>query len=65
MRSMRGWGGVDFPVFVSEYDCPPGCVEVARCDRTGTMAATATITTVERIFVQERFADAVPRTTLF
>ena len=58
-------GGVDFPVFVSEYDCPPGCVEVARCDRTGTMAATATITTVERIFVQERFADAVPRTTLF
>ena len=58
-------GGVDFPVFVSEYDAPAGCVEVARCDRTGTMAANATSTYVERIFVQERFADAVPRTTLF
>ena len=58
-------GGVDFPVFISEYDAPAGCVEVARCDRTGTMAANATSTYIERIFVQERFADSIPRTTLF
>ena len=58
-------GGVDFPVFVSEYACPPGCVEIASIDHTSSMPATCNVTTVEKIFVQERFADAVPRTTLF
>lgn len=58
-------GGVDFPVFVSEYVCPPGCVEIASIDHTSSMPATCNVTTVEKIFVQERFADAVPRTTLF
>ena len=52
-------GGVDFPVFVSEYDCPPGCVEVAHTERTTTMSASSTSTRTERIFLQERFADTV------
>ena len=51
--------GVDFPVFVSEYDAPAGCVEVARTERTGTMAANSTKQYTERIFVQERFVDSV------
>ena len=50
-------GGVDFPVYVSEYTAPPGCVEIASTERTTTMAADTTDTVVERLFVQERFAD--------
>lgn len=42
---------------VSEYDAPAGCVEVAAHERTTTMAATSTSKRVERLFVQERFAD--------
>ena len=52
-------GGVDFPVFVSEFDAPAGCVEVAQTERTTSMAANTTDTRIERIFVQERFADSV------
>ena len=51
--------GVDFPVFVSEFTAPEGCVEVASCERTTSMSATTTSKVTERIFVQERFADAV------
>ena len=51
--------GVDFPVFVSEFDAPPGCVEVASFDRVTSMAASATTHVTERLFVQERFADAI------
>lgn len=51
--------GVDFPVFVSEYDAPSGCVEVASTERTVSMSATARGTATERLFVQERFADSV------
>ena len=51
--------GVDFPVFVSEFDAPAGCVEVAQTERTTSMAANTTDTRIERIFVQERFADSV------
>lgn len=52
-------GGVDFPVFVSEFDAPAGCVEVASTERVTSMSATSTDTRVERMFVQERFADQV------
>ena len=48
---------VPFPVYVSEYTCPAGCVEVANTQKTVTSAATQTNTTTERLFVQERFAD--------
>ena len=51
--------GVDFPVFVSEFDAPAGCVEVAQTERTTSMSATTTDTRIERIFVQERFVDSV------
>jgi hypothetical protein len=51
--------GVDFPVFVSEFDAPAVCVEVAQTERTTSMAANTTDTRTERIFVQERFADSV------
>ena len=50
-------GGVDFPVFVSEFDAPPGCVEIASTERTTSMAANTTDAITERVFVQERFAD--------
>ena len=50
-------GGVDFPVYISEYDAPPGCVEIARTSKVASMAANTTGKSVERIFVQERFAD--------
>ena len=49
-------GGVDFPVYVSEYDAPPGCVEIASIARTSSFAASGNIKRTERIFVQERFA---------
>jgi len=55
---------VPFPVYVSEFTCPAGCVEVASHERTQRCAATPTQVT-ERIFVQERFADSVPPMTLF
>ena len=57
--------GVDFPVFVSEYDAPTGCVEIAQTERTGSMAANATKTYTERIFVQERFYEQCRPKSLF
>lgn len=48
---------VDFPVYVSEYTCPVGCVEVAAFERVGHMSATNNANRVqEKIFIQERFA---------
>ncbi|MBQ9000228.1 MAG: hypothetical protein IJ087_00045 [Eggerthellaceae bacterium] len=47
---------VDFPVFVSEYDAPAGCVEYAAKTRPSSMAATTNVKRIERIFIQERFA---------
>lgn len=57
--------GVDFPVFVSEYDAPTGCVEIAQTERVGSMAANATKTYMERIFVQERFYEQCRPKSLF
>ena len=50
-------GGVDFPVYVSEYTCPPGCVEIAHTEHYSSLPSDRNSRTVERIFVQERFAD--------
>ena len=49
--------GVDFPVFVSEYTAPRGCVEIACKSHTSSMPATCNTKTIERIFIQERFLD--------
>lgn len=49
---------VDFPVYVSEYTCPSGCVEIARTKRMCSAAASGNKETTERLFVQERFIDA-------
>ena len=49
--------GVDFPVYVSEFDAPAGCVEIANTKRTTSMSANSTDKRTEYIFVQERFAD--------
>jgi hypothetical protein len=49
---------VDFPVYVSEYTCPSGCVEIARTWRMCGAAGSGTKRTTERLFVQERFIDA-------
>ena len=48
---------VPFPVYVSEFTCPAGCVEIASHKRTQTCAATTTTQVTERIFVQERFYE--------
>ena len=50
-------GGVDFPVYVSEYTCPQGCVEIAHTEHYSSLPSDRNSRTVERIFVQERFAD--------
>lgn len=50
---------VEFPVYVSEYTCPSGCVEVARTKRMCSAAASVNKETTERLFVQERFANVV------
>lgn len=48
---------VPFQVFISEYDAPRGCVEIARKERVVSMAAKTTDKVVEKIFTQERFYD--------
>ena len=42
---------------MSEYTAPPGCVEIASTERTGTLAYHNRDVVIERLFVQERFAD--------
>ena len=48
---------VDIPVYVSEYTCPRGCVELNLTERRGTMKGGSSKKTIEKLFVQERFAD--------
>ena len=52
-------------MFVSEFDAPTGCVEIASTERTTSMAANSTDKRTERIFVQERFYDQCRPLTLF
>lgn len=53
---------VEIPVYVSEYTCPKGCVELNFTERAGTMKSGADKKTEEKLFVQERFADVAYRT---
>ena len=49
---------VPFPVIVSEYTAPAGCTEIAAIEKRVNAAATGnTQRKLERLFVQERFAD--------
>lgn len=50
---------VDFPVFVSEYTCPKGCVEIATREAVSLADRSNARRVIERIFVQERFYDSV------
>lgn len=52
----RWLASVDFPVFVSEYDAPAGCTEIASIEKTTSMSAYTTPKRVEKLFVQDRFA---------
>ena len=53
-----GWlESVSFPVYVSEYTAPSGCIEVASKQKLSTMSASGKSQhVVEKLFVQERFA---------
>ena len=48
---------VPFPVYVSEFSCPDGCVEIASKERVTSMAAKTTAHVTERLFIQKRFVD--------
>lgn len=48
---------VTFPVYVSEYTCPKGCVEIAKRDSISLADHSNSRRVVERLFVQERFRD--------
>lgn len=50
---------VDFPVFVSEYTCPKGCVELTRKESVSLADHSNGTRVVEGLFVQERFRDVV------
>lgn len=51
----------DFPVFVSEYSMPDDFVCIASINKTCTYSPTKRTERVERLFVHERWADAVRR----
>ena len=47
---------IPFPVIVSEYTSPDGCVEIASTEKTCTMqGGTHNQKKIERLFIQERF----------
>ena len=49
-----------FPVFVSEFTAPSGCVEIASRERRSSMSANGKNSrAVERLFVQERFVESI------
>ena len=56
-RFHKWLASVDFPVYVSEYDAPPGCVQIAEKETVRKMAAHTSGKQVERIFIQKRFAE--------
>lgn len=53
---------VEIPVYVSEYTCPRGCVELNITERIGTMKGGGSKKTQEKLFIQERFADVAYKT---
>ena len=48
---------VPFPVYISEFTCPDGCVEIASKERMASMAAKTSTTVTERLFIQQRFVN--------
>ena len=48
---------VPFPVYISEFTCPDGCVEIASKERRASMAAKTPTTVTERLFIQQRFVS--------
>ncbi len=48
---------VPFPVHVSEFTCPDGCVEIASRERVASMASKTSTAVTERLFIQQRFFD--------
>ena len=48
---------VPFHVYVSEFTCPDGCVEIASKERMASMAAKTSTAVTERLFIQQRFVD--------
>lgn len=56
-RFYKWLNSVDFPVYVSEYTCPPGCVSIAEKIKTVNSAAKTTGKATEHIFIQERFLN--------
>ena len=48
---------VPFPVYISEFTCPDGCVEIASNKRMASMAAKTSTTVTERLFIQQRFVN--------
>ena len=60
--NFEGWlASVAFPVIVSEYDRPAGCVEIASGEKNVTMNDKTTTKATERLFVQERFLGEYER----
>ena len=60
---------VPFPVIVSEYTCPEGCIRIASTEKTVISAAATTSKVQEGLFIQKRFVDmynaAMRKPTLF
>ena len=48
---------VPFPVYVSEFTCPDGCVEIASKERMASIAPKTSTAVTERLFIQQRFVD--------
>ena len=54
-----------FPVYISEYSMPSDFVEVGRCAKRGLACATQNNLVCEKVFVHEKWANKIERTTLF
>lgn len=60
-RFYRWLRSMEFPVFVSEYSMPDDFICFASIDKACTFSPSKTIKRVEKMFVHERWADAVRR----
>lgn len=60
-RFYRWLRSMEFPVFVSEYSMPDDFICFASIDKACTYSSSKTIKRVEKMFVHERWADAVRR----
>lgn len=60
-RFYRWLRSMEFPVFVSEYSMPDDFICFASIDKVCTYSSSKTIKRVEKMFVHERWADAVRR----